>query len=141
MEQKDIDQILKQGENLFTSGNLSDAEKCFKKLLKKDSSNIQVLNDIGVIVYMRSDFKLALDYFNKALEIDERYPKSIENYSKSLIAIGDHLGAHLALFGGTHTAVGPFLHLVAADYNFILLQTQRVGHRFLSGSDGRWQRL
>jgi len=93
MKQKEIDRLLKQGEDLFASGDLPGAEACFKKILDINPHHIEAVNDIGVIAFMRSDFLIAMDYFKKALEIDGRYPKAIENYAKSLIAAGDHLAA------------------------------------------------
>ncbi len=93
MEKDSIDRLLRQGEMLFASGNMEDAEKCFKDILDLQLRHTDALNNIGVIAFMRSDFKIAMDYFRRVLEIDKHHTEAIENYSKSLIAVGDHLGA------------------------------------------------
>lgn len=93
MKEQDMDQLLKQGEDLFASGDLPEAEEFFRQILDLTPLHIQALNNIGVIFFMRSDFINAMDYFNKALEIDELYPEAIENYSKCLIAMGKALDA------------------------------------------------
>jgi len=92
-KKKDDNQLLIQGENLFASGKISEAEKCFNKLLSENPYHIQALNNIGVIAFQKSNFRQALDYFKRALEADEYYIEAVENYSKSLIAVGDYLGA------------------------------------------------
>jgi len=92
-KKKDLKLSLTQGEYLVATGNLNEAEKCFKSLLDKNPDHLEALNDIGVVAFLKSDFEHALKYFKKALEIDKSYPDAIENYSKSLIALGDHLGA------------------------------------------------
>jgi tetratricopeptide (TPR) repeat protein len=90
--QQEVDMLLKQGENLFESGDINGAEECFIKILLSNPLHIQALNNIGVIFYLKADFKKAIEYFNETLKIDRLYPEAIENYSKCLIEMGEYTG-------------------------------------------------
>ncbi len=91
MQNETIDLMLRQGESFFNSGKMDEAEKCFKKIADNDQDNIEALNNIGVIAFIRSDYKKAMNYFSKALAVNDLYARSIENYSKTLVAMGKYL--------------------------------------------------
>ncbi len=46
-----VEDKLKQGEALFTEGKIEEAEKCFMDLVKKNSEDVEALNNLGVISY------------------------------------------------------------------------------------------
>ena len=75
---------LKQGEALFAEGKIEEAEKCFLEILKHDSKNKEIYNNLGVISFQRQDFEQALEYFTKVLEIDPFQKDAILNYSALL---------------------------------------------------------
>ncbi|HUT72264.1 MAG TPA: glycosyltransferase [Desulfatiglandales bacterium] len=64
---------VKTGETLFAEGKVEEAEKCFLDLLKKDPSNTEALNDLGVIQHAKGNVKGAEDLFLKAIAAKQEY--------------------------------------------------------------------
>lgn len=78
---------LKEGEALFTSGKIIEAEQIFLSLIEKDLNCKQAFNNLGVINVQREDVKSAIDYFTKSLEIDPFYKDAIVNYTDLLSSL------------------------------------------------------
>jgi len=74
-----LEEKIKNGEALFTSGKIKEAEECFQELVKMDPENAEVLNDLGVISHIRGDLDKSEDYLLKALAIKEDYLDALNN--------------------------------------------------------------
>lgn len=70
---------IKEGEALFAEGKIEEAEKCFWEILKHDSKDKEVYNNLGVIAFQRENMKIAKDYFLKSLKIDPFYQDALDN--------------------------------------------------------------
>ncbi len=83
-------ELLKKGEEAFSSGDLFGADKIYSKILAVYPRHVEALNNTGVIAYMQSDFIRAISFFKKALEIDPLSMDAVENYPKCLIETGNY---------------------------------------------------
>lgn len=84
-----IDQILKQGEEYFDRGDITEAKSCFIKILQIEQDHTEALNNLGVIAFNQELLEDAVSYFQKALKINPNYVEAIENLTKCLGAKGD----------------------------------------------------
>ena len=48
------------------------------KILKKQPKNINVLNNLGLTFASLSDYKLAEEYYNKAIKLNPNFPDPLE---------------------------------------------------------------
>jgi tetratricopeptide (TPR) repeat protein len=64
---------VKTGETLFSEGKIEEAEKCFLDLLKKEPTNAEALNDLGVMQHAKGNVKGAEDLFLKAIAAKQEY--------------------------------------------------------------------
>ena len=91
--QFEMKEVLKQGEDYYESGNLKLAKGCFQKILVKDPSHFEALNNLGVIAFNQGMFKDATFYFRRALEINSEYIEATENLAKCMEAMGNFSNA------------------------------------------------
>jgi len=70
---------IKESEDLFSQGKVDAAEQSFLDLLKNDSENPEILNNLGVIQHTKDNLKEAEDYFLKAVEAKEDYLEALLN--------------------------------------------------------------
>jgi len=85
---------LKEGETLFASGKILEAEQLFLALIQKDQNRKEAYNNLGAIAFQRNDAKSAIDYFTRSLEIDPFYKDAIINYTDLLSTLDQR---HLAI--------------------------------------------
>ena len=85
---------LNEGEALFASGKVLEAEQLFLALIEKDQNRKEAYNNLGAIAFQRNDPKSAIDYFTMSLEIDPFYKDAIINYTDLLKTLDQ---AHLSL--------------------------------------------
>jgi hypothetical protein len=64
---------IRQGEILFGGGKIEESEKYFSSLLENDSTNAEILNNLGVIYHTQENIDRAEDFFLKTLAIKEDY--------------------------------------------------------------------
>ena len=62
---------LNEGETLFADGKIDEAEACFLSLVESGYYCKEAYNNLGVIAFQKNDKEKAIDYFTKALEIDQ----------------------------------------------------------------------
>lgn len=93
MDQAETIRILKQGEFDFESGNMGNAEACFKKVLESHPNHVEALNNIGVTAFHQADYDRASDYFHKVLHLDHTHHDAIENLANCLMAKGSYVEA------------------------------------------------
>ena len=75
-------QQLKQGEGLFTKGDIESAKKCFLKLTDTTQPPKEAYNNLGVIAFHEGNLHDAEQYFSESLAIDPNYEDAATNYAK-----------------------------------------------------------
>lgn len=126
---------------LYLSGNLKAAEKIYKKILKSDGNNHNVLRLLGVLENRRGRKGVARKLIKKAIRINPdipayynnlgevyrsegKYQSAIENYSKAIYLNGEYaqaynnLGCSLAELDKLDDAVDSFNKAVMIDNNY-----------------------
>jgi len=111
VDQKITDKInshLTKGRNLYNAKNYSKAEKEFQKVLEYDAKNAQALFYLdkirkelsigkkeeaeryyllGIGAYTKNDFALAIEYWQKVLEINPAYPNAEKNLKRAQLKL------------------------------------------------------
>jgi len=70
---------IKNGEKLYSDGNVDQAKTIFESVIEKQPSNYMALNNLGVIYYNEGDIATAEQYFLKAIATNEDYTDAILN--------------------------------------------------------------
>ncbi len=78
--------LLRVGEEEFSRQNFDRARVCFELAYEKDASNAKALNNLGVVAWQQGNTTAALEYFQKALDVD---PLDGEILLNSARALGD----------------------------------------------------
>jgi tetratricopeptide (TPR) repeat protein len=60
-------------------GNLEEAKRLYKKIIKIDPQNVQALNNLGVIYMNKKTYKWAIIRFNDAIKVKQDYPDAHYN--------------------------------------------------------------
>ena len=83
---------IRTGEALFSQGKMTEAIQCFENLLTTDPSNVEALNNLGVVAFQLDDISTAENIFTKSLQIHRRHMDSLINLAEICIAKGqtDH---------------------------------------------------
>jgi len=68
-----VDDLIKEGETLFSEGKIEEAEKSFLSLLKNDPANAAILNNLGVIYHTQDNIEKAEEFFLKTHRINRDY--------------------------------------------------------------------
>lgn len=100
----DSDRLLAAGEQLFAQGKTLDAVQCFENILKRDPSNTEALNDLGVASFHLGASELAEEFFIKALRLNRRDHDALQNLAEFCSGKGAHQQAEMLLrvhAGGT----------------------------------------
>jgi len=82
MDQMQIEQLLKQGEDFFFAHAFDKAKDCFEKIISMDPKNFRACNNLGVIAFQEGYLDNAIFYFHKALSINKDHVESMENLGK-----------------------------------------------------------
>lgn len=91
------------------------AEKIYNMLLKNDPQNSAVINNLGVILENRGDLNKALEYFEKAFNINCSDNIHINNYNRVSSKIKKYQSAILSLEKETSWLLGRLLLLCEAS--------------------------
>ncbi len=62
--------IIEKGKELIVNEKFDEAIKYFNDLYEKENKNTLYLNYLGVICFIKKDYKSAADYFKKAIDLD-----------------------------------------------------------------------
>lgn len=65
-----IDKAVRSAFEQYNNGNIEQAEAICKKILKKKHSNVDALNLLGMISYLKQDYSASADYIETALRYD-----------------------------------------------------------------------
>lgn len=63
-------------------------EDYYRKAVEIIPNNINFLNNLGYSLYLQKNYKEAISYFEKCLELDNKYVYAANNYVRVLIALG-----------------------------------------------------
>ena len=70
---------LRQGETLFSEGEIEEAFAVFNTVLENQPDNQEALNNLGVIYHSQRNREKAEDYFLKVLAIKDDHPDALLN--------------------------------------------------------------
>jgi protein O-GlcNAc transferase len=73
----------------YQAGNLKQAEFLCRKILEKESANVEVLNFMGVIHFQNNNYDAAIKYFKKALKYKQDFVDAHYNLANALKITGD----------------------------------------------------
>lgn len=76
------DMAVKKAEDLFSLGFIESAERILNRIVNQGRPSAACFNDLGFIAYQDGRVHEAVEFFVKALEIDENYFEAIENIGK-----------------------------------------------------------
>ena len=75
---------------LFLNHNLSEAEKIISELIQLNNTNYFYYNLLGVIFANQKKYNDAINYYKKAIELNEKYPKALINFGVILYNKGEY---------------------------------------------------
>jgi dTDP-4-amino-4,6-dideoxygalactose transaminase len=78
----------KEGEDFFGAGDADNAEAAFLRCLEFDPDFADAHNNLGVVYSQRSNHKLALKHFRKAVTLEPGNRLFVPNYDKALGFVG-----------------------------------------------------
>lgn len=70
------------GEHLISQGQYSDAANFLKKMLDADPTNLDVINNLGVIAYLLGQLEAAEDFFRTAITLDSKNLYALSNLAQ-----------------------------------------------------------
>jgi tetratricopeptide (TPR) repeat protein len=70
------------GEHLISKGQFSEAADFLKKMLEADPTNLDVINDLGVIAYQLGQLDAAEDFFRMAITLDSKNLYALSNLAQ-----------------------------------------------------------
>ena len=79
--------------NYQKTGQLQLAINEFKQVVSLDDKHASSYNNLGNIYLALKEFKVASQYFYKALHIDPMMPEAFNNLANCLLKLGDSQGA------------------------------------------------
>lgn len=88
-----IKELYTAGKQHFDNKRYTEAESSFKRVIEKGGRYADVFNMLGVIAHVEGKFASAIDYFEKALEINERYTEAILNLAVLYNDLGQYADA------------------------------------------------
>lgn len=75
------------------AGNLTEAERVYKKALAKDPANYVAASNLANIYYQNGDYEEAFVYYRKALAVCGDYVPALNNLANAQIETKDYAGA------------------------------------------------
>lgn len=87
-EEQGTAQLLSEGEELFSRGEVAAAEILFRRVLEIDEGNVRALNDLGVVQWQCGDAVSALRTFQTALGFDPADPDALANLARAASGTG-----------------------------------------------------
>jgi|GEM_PF-1475543 len=77
------------GEALYLAGDVDGAKLCLDKVLERDPSNVEALNNLGFIAFQEGNLSQALSYLEEGLKINPDSCEILENLGQIYISKGD----------------------------------------------------
>jgi len=79
-----VEELNKQGEDLFVKGKIQEAYDTFTEVIEMDPGFSQAYNNIGVLLCESGDMQKAMEYFEKALDINPNDRDTVLNFGRVL---------------------------------------------------------
>lgn len=89
MMEKELNELYQMGKELFDAGRYSEAEPILREVIRRSSSYADVLNKLGVIAHLKGNLKEAVEFFERAIEINPRYTEASLNLSITYNELGE----------------------------------------------------
>ena len=86
-----------QATDLAELGRYDEALALFQALLKTDSNNATIWNNIGIIQFRQGKYRDAVNAFGQAADISPLFTDALFNKSLALVNLGEDTGALRAL--------------------------------------------
>ena len=81
----DFQDLFTQATELVDLGQLDEALALFQTLLKTDSNNATLWNNIGIILFRQGKYREALNAFGQASDTDPEFTNALYNKSLALV--------------------------------------------------------
>ncbi len=88
--ENDPDLLVGMGNVLCSSGQMVDAQTCYRKALSLDPTNKQALNNLGKLLQDSGQIDIAISFYRQALGIDPDYATAHFNLAAALLMAGDY---------------------------------------------------
>ena len=117
--------LFEQAGQAYASGNTTEAEYLFKECLKQDYNCAEAHLNLSIINYHRGDFKMAMNYAQRAYNFNRFQPEIYEQLGKGYFRQGDYDSCvyfmeHAIEFGGDNQEINLYLGqalMHTGDYN------------------------
>jgi tetratricopeptide (TPR) repeat protein len=93
----DSQDLFTQATELVEPGRLDEALAIFQILLKTDSNNATLWNNIGIIRFRQGEYREALNAFGQATDVNPKFTNAWFNKSLALVHLGKDTEALRAL--------------------------------------------
>ena len=93
----DVPDLFSEATELVELGRLDEALTLFQALLKTDSNNATLWNNIGIIRFRQGEYREALNAFGQATDTDPEFTNAWFNKSLALVNLGKDTEALRAL--------------------------------------------
>jgi len=84
----DFQDLFTQATELVELGRLDEALALFQTLLKSDSNNATLWNNIGIILFRQGEYREAVNAFGQAADTDPEFINALYNKSLALVNLG-----------------------------------------------------
>jgi len=89
----DARDLFSEATELVELGRLDEALALFQALLKTDSNNATLWNNIGIILFRQEKYRDAVNSFGQATDVDPEFTNAWFNKSLALVNLGKYLEA------------------------------------------------
>ena len=81
---------VERAERRFEKGDIEGAIICLKRVLEREPTNTEAMNDLGYIAFTRGDLEEAIGWFERGLAVDGENADLLENLGQIYASRGDY---------------------------------------------------
>jgi tetratricopeptide (TPR) repeat protein len=95
----DVDALTAMGDTKYDAGDFKGAGQAYERALVQQPNNADLHAELGNTYYQRvpHDYERAIDEYHRALAIDARHEKALQNLSIAALRKGDQASAREAI--------------------------------------------
>jgi tetratricopeptide (TPR) repeat protein len=123
----DVHEQFSKATDLAELGRYDEALALFLALIKTDSNNANIWNNIGIIQFRQGKYREAVNAFGQAADIDPACTDALFNKSLALVNLGNDTGALRAL--DKVVKLNPGDHEALSQRALIVGKMARVGDK------------
>lgn len=99
LKPKDADALTAMGDTKYDTGNFTEATKFYERSLIERPTDVNVRTDLGNTYFKRTppDYERAIAEYRKALNLDPKHEKTLQNLAAAALRKGDKATARDAL--------------------------------------------